>query len=221
MVRSHLVTGDGSLGPRRIGIRFTERMVGHIVRGHMPEDDFLGAERAGQAAGTVVDLTLTITTPDMPSFLADSMHPGAAIGRLRVDGFTPRDGVPISSGVFNLFSPADSVFARRMLYVLPFRGSDGKPYLLDGYKDVRDHGAFDVWPATSTLYTVIREGHDPAGKVVASGVVRIRTTDFAKQLTTFRTVGDGSLLARAGALARFGHFFVGTLFDVFARPRFE
>jgi cholesterol oxidase len=221
---THITIPEGGTPPPRtqaIGVRFTERMVGHISRGHVPADDYLGAVRAGRAAGTVVDFTLTITMPDVPSFLADRTHPGIAVGRVRVDGFTPPDGAPVTSGVFNLFVPTDSVFAREMLYALPFFGVDGRPYLLDGYKDVRDHGAFDVWPATSTLYTVIREGHERSGRVLATGMVRIRTTDFARQLTTIRTTGGGSPLSRAGALARFGRFFVGSLFDVFARPRFE
>jgi cholesterol oxidase len=213
--------GKEALRDRRIGIRFTERMVGHLVRGHAPVEDYLGAEHAGWEAGAVTDFTLTITLPEIPAFLADGKHQGTAVGRLRVDGFTPPEGVPVEDVVFNLFTEAGSPVARRMLYALPFRGSDGKPYLLDGYKDVRDHGSFDVWPSTSTMYTVIREGHDRTGKVVASGVVRIRTTDFARQLTTFRTVGGGSLVARADAMARFLRFFVGTLFDVFARPRLE
>jgi cholesterol oxidase len=37
-----------------------------------------------------------------------------------------------------------------MLYALPFVGTDGQPYLLDGFKVVRDDGRFDVWGATST-----------------------------------------------------------------------
>jgi hypothetical protein len=44
-----------------------------------------------------------------------------------------------------------------MLYALPFIGSDGKSYLLDGFKDVRDHGHFDVWarPARFTQLFVM------------------------------------------------------------------
>ena len=84
-----------------------------------------------------------------------------------------------------------------MLYLLPFMGEDGKPYLLDGFKDVKDHGHFDVWGATSTLYSVIREGHTKTGPVVATGVLHIHLGDFMHQMTTFKVPGAQSEAAAA------------------------
>jgi cholesterol oxidase len=168
-----------------------------------------------------MEFTLTITMPDLDAFLISPQHAGKAVGTLRVDGFTPATGVPVSDGLFNLFVDGDEFYQRRMLYALPFSGSDGKPFLLDGFKDVRDHGHFDVWGATSTLYTVIREGHSHQGQVLATGIVRIQIPDFLHQLTTFKAVGAASALQRTQALARFGESFFGSLWDVFVRPHFE
>ncbi|MFZ0657835.1 MAG: GMC family oxidoreductase [Candidatus Binataceae bacterium] len=204
-----------------IGIAFTETMKGHVSKGWAPSDDYVGAENAGQTSNSLMEFTLTITMPDLDAFLVNPQHTGKAVGTVRVDGFTPPTSVPVSDGVFNLFVNGDEFYQRRMLYALPFTGSDGKPYLLDGFKDVRDDGHFDVWGATSTLYTVIREGHSREGSVLATGIMKIHIPDFLHQLTTFTAVGARTPIQKTKALARFGESFFGSLWDVFVRPHFE
>ncbi len=222
-LRAISIPAEGTLPPRTpaVGIAFTETMKGHLSKGWNPPEDYAGAEKAGQAAGRRMEFTLTITMPDLDAFLVSPQHAGKAVGTVLVDGFTPPQGAPVTDGVFNLFVDGDQFYQRRMLYALPFTGSDGKPYLLDGFKDVRDHGHFDVWGATSTLYTVIREGHSHQGQVLATGIVRILIPDFLHQLTTFTAVGAKTALQRAAALTRFGESFFGSLWDVFVRPHFE
>jgi cholesterol oxidase len=204
-----------------IGIAFTETMKGHVSKGWPKPDDYAGAEKAGQKANSRMEFKLTITMPDLDAFLASPQHAGKAVGTVRVDGFTPSAGVPVADGVFNLFTNGDEFYQRKMLYSLPFTGSDGKPYLLDGFKDVRDHGHFDVWGATSTLYTVIRDGHRHEGAVVATGIMTIHIPDFLQQLTTFTAVGATTDAQKAKALARFGESFFGSLWDVFVRSHIE
>jgi cholesterol oxidase len=50
-------------------------------------------------------------------------------------------------------------------------------------------GHFDVWGATSTLYTVIREGHTSRAAGLATGIMKIHILDFLRQLTTFTATG--------------------------------
>ncbi|MGH8013811.1 MAG: GMC family oxidoreductase, partial [Candidatus Binataceae bacterium] len=204
-----------------IGIKFTETMKGFVVKGWQPADDYNGADRAGQRADTVMDFTLTIATDNLDKFLADPNHTAIANGTVRVDPLTGPDGAPVTNGIFNLFVQGDEMFQRKMLYALPFTGADGHPYLLDGFKDVRDHSHFDVWGATSTLYTVIREGHSHDGAIIATGIVHILMRDFMHQLTTFRVTGTNSASEKIAALERFGKAFFGTLWDVFVRPYFQ
>jgi cholesterol oxidase len=194
-------------------------MKGYFDPSHVPPDDYLGAEKAGQRNNCHVDFTLTITFSDLDAALADKAHAGIANGVVHVDGFTGSNGAPVTNGVFNLFIDAGQINERRMLYALPFTGADGKPYLLDGFKDVKDHGGFDVWAATSTLYTVIRTGHERTSAVVATGIMHILIPDFMHQLTTFQVSGTNDPAKKAAAVARFGHLFMGTLWDVFAAPR--
>ena len=207
-----------------VGLSFTETMKGFLQKGAAPptpEDlaAYVAAERAGQQANSYMEFTLTIATPNLDVFLADGEHPGIANGTVRVDGFTGVAGVPVRDGLFNLFVETGRAYDRRMLYALPFVGADGQPYLLDGFKQVHDDGRFDVWGATSTLYTVIRAGHDRAGSVLACGILHILVADFMQQLGTFTVSGTDDPARKAAALAQFGHMFMGTLWEVFVRPR--
>ena len=100
-----------------------------------------------------------------------------------------------------------------MLYRLWFRDGVGHPLTLTGFKLVRDDAGFDVWKDTTTLFTHVLRGHvevggDADAELVASGVLRIRVRDFAKQLTTFRA-GGPSVGAQLGALVKFGWIFIG------------
>ncbi len=211
-----------------VGVRFTETMKGFLNPRRRAKDDpeptlagFLAAEQAGEVAGNTAEFTLTIELPSLDVFLANRAHAGIAHGTVHAAGFTAPGGAKVENGVFNLFVDGDSFYQRRMLYLLPFVGEDGRPYLLDGFKDVRDHGEFDVWGSTTTLYTRVREGHDELGPVVAEGVLRIHVPDFVRQLTTITVTGARSAGERLEAQSRFGRMFVGTLWDVFVRPRLE
>jgi cholesterol oxidase len=110
---------------------------------------------------------------------------------------------------------------KRMLYRLHVRDHDGRPLTLTGFKAMSGQTGLKLWPHTTTLFTRILEGHvgpeeDVGATVVGAGIVRIHLTDFLRQLTTFRTEGE-SVGARAAALARFGTFFAGQLWDVYGR----
>ena len=107
-----------------------------------------------------------------------------------------------------------------MLYNLPFQGRDGHPYVLSGYKEVWDHGHFDVWAATTTLYATLTGG-ETADQQLATGVLRLSLPMFARQLSTLRMSGRGRPYGEVGLLGRFAGFFTGTLFDVFVRSKLD
>jgi len=218
---SSIVVPAGGTMPSQtqsVGIQFTETMKGYVAKGWSPPDDYAGADASGKASDVRMEFVLTITMPDLQAFLASADHPGVAVGKVTVAGFTPPAGAPVSNGAFNLFVASDGPNSRKMLYALPFTGADGKPYLLDGFKDVRDHGNFDVWGSTSTLYTVIREGSTRSGNIVATGIMKILIPDFMRQLTTFRALGTNDPIEKDKALSEFGTMFFGSLWEVFVKP---
>ncbi|PAZ11995.1 FAD dependent oxidoreductase [Streptomyces sp. SA15] len=191
------------------GLRFTETMHGRLRR---PEDPDHRAE-------TETSFRVTVTAPVLADFLDDATHPMTAGGIVHVPGITPAEGAQVAGGAVNLLVAGDDRDSRKMIYTLPFFGQDGHPYLLDGVKDVRDHGRFDVWGSTTTLHTRVRRGSTPDAPVVLSGDLRLGALDFTRQLTTVRITETANTLWQAGALARFGLFFAGSLWDVFVRPK--
>ncbi len=194
-------------------VRFTEEMLGHVTFG---EEDFARGAVAGQPGAGAMKFHLTIEVEDIAHFAGDPTRQAGAIGYLECDALGGR--LPVERGVFNLFIDTEPG-VKRMLYRLWFRDGVGHPLTLSGHKLVRNDVGFDVWPATTTLFTRVLKGHveeDEGAEVVASGVLRIRIRDFARQLTTFRA-GGPSLGQRLGALVRFGWIFLGQLAETYLR----
>lgn len=209
----------GTLAPAKspVQLTFKETLRGYLSTKVEP-GDYLGGERAGREARDKAEMVLTITTPALDSFMVDKRYTASVQGEVKIPGITSPEGGAVRNGVFHLFVAGREghFYQRTMLYHLPFLGNDGNRYVLEGFKDVRDHGGFDVWSATTTLYTSVRAAD---GKIVASGILRVLLPDFLKQLTTFRVTGTDNLVVKTTGLARFFGRFVGTLLEVFVRPR--
>jgi hypothetical protein len=197
-------------------VRFTEEMLGHVTFG---ETDFERGAASGRDGAEFLKFHLTIEVADMDRFSHDPMRHAGAVGYLQCDALGGR--LPVERGDFNLF--VDSApGVKRMLYRLWFRDGVGHPLTLTGFKLVENDAGFDVWKDTTTLFTRVLKGHvedgaDATAEVVASGILKIRVQDFAKQLTTFRAGGSGGLGDKLGGLIRFGVIFVNQLAQVYLR----
>ncbi|MQY09380.1 GMC oxidoreductase [Actinomadura macrotermitis] len=202
-------TTEPAAGAAPTALSFTETMRGSVSFG-------MSDPRAGELAEGHEPLAfrLTITADDVAGFLAEPEHAARAEGWIEVAACGGRR--PVQQGWFNLFAPAGADDRRVMRYRLFFTDDAGRPRTLTGQKNVLHGPPTRIWPDTSTLYTRLLEGHvteerDGAAKVLAAGVLHIALTDFARQLTTFRTEGpDGSK-----ALIEFGRFFAGELWEVY------
>ncbi len=199
-----------------ISVRFTEEMKGHVSFG---EDDHERGAREGRDTGTRLMFHLKIEVDDLDRFAADDRREASAEGWLRCEALGGR--LPVERGIFNLFVD-DEPGSKRMLYRLFFRDGAGHPLTLAGFKVVRERSGGHVWRDTSTLYTRVLRGHvgegdEPGAETVASGILRLRPWDFARQLTTFRA-GATSPAGRLAALGRFDALFVGQLWQVYGSP---
>lgn len=196
----------GSAG--RTSLSFTEEMKGLYTRG--ASDPRAGELSEGRER---LSFRLTITADDVAGFLEEPEHTARAEGWIDAGG--PGGRRPVQRGWFNLFAPADAPQRRVMRYRLHFTDLEGAPLTLVGWKNVLHGPPTRIWPDTSTLYLRLLEGHVGEGeedtRVVGAGVLHIQLADFAQQLTTFRTTGEHG----AKALARFGRFFVGELWEVY------
>ena len=196
-------------------VQFTEEMLGHVTFG---ESDFARGAAPERDGGGALMFHLTIVVDDIERFGSDPTRQAGAHGYLVCDALGGR--LPVEHGVFNLFVDTEPG-VKRMLYRLHFRDGAGHPLTISGFKLVKDDAGFDVWKDTTTLFTRVLRGHvaeheEASAEIVASGVLRIRVRDFARQLTTFRAGGDGAG-AKLGALARFGTIFLSQLAEVYLR----
>ncbi|HXA58428.1 MAG TPA: GMC oxidoreductase, partial [Streptosporangiaceae bacterium] len=196
-------------GTAHTSLSFTEEMKGYCSA--TTEDPVQGENAADREKFM---FRLTITAEDVDRFLAEPGHLARADGW--IDAASHGGRRQIERGWFNLFAPAGAPDRRLMKYRLYFTDGDGRPRTLVGQKNVFHGPATDIWPDTSTLYFRVLEGHlvedqDEHSPVTGAGVLHILPADFAHQMTTFRTTGPHGL----SALARFGAFFAGRLWDVY------
>ncbi|MDH2433665.1 GMC oxidoreductase [Pokkaliibacter sp. MBI-7] len=202
-----------------LGIEFTETMQGYFSTSFtQPADEDLPRYRqasdAGQQAGSTMAFTLTIAAADMEKMLAEPSHSATIVGTLMAPALSPTAMV-VSHGTFNLFEKDNNdVGERHMNYNMRLTTTDGTEYFFSGFKSIPfDHGALHIWPDTSTLYVTVYQGSDNQGAVVGSGVLHIAVTDFARQMTTMKVLNAPDEKARLAAMARFGKFFAGVLWD--------
>jgi cholesterol oxidase len=203
-------TGGGSPeGAGRTSLSFTEEMKGFITSGTTDP-------RAGELSEhrERFSFRLTITAGDVDRFLAEPGHTARAEGWIDAAGHGGRR--PVQRGWFNLFAPGGAEDRRLMKYRLYFTDGQGRPRTLAGHKSILHGPPTRVWPDTSTLYARILDGHveeegDQSATVLGAGVLHIQLADFARQLTTFRTAGEGG----PSAMLEFGRFFAGELWEVY------
>ncbi|MFA1550924.1 GMC oxidoreductase [Actinomadura chokoriensis] len=203
----------GARGPStaagHTSLSFTEEMKGFVTYGE--RDPRIGELADGRRP---LSFRLTITADDTDRFLTEPGHEAKAEGWIDVGGQGGR--CPVERGMFNLFVADGADDRRLMRYRLFYRDGEDRRRTLSGHKNVLHGPPTRIWPDTSTLYVRLLDGHvgeeaEDGADVVAAGVLHIRLTDFARQLTTFRTSGpDG-----AGKLLHFGKFFAGELWEVY------
>lgn len=191
-------------------LSFDEEMTGFVVPG---ATDPLTAETTEEAQGEPLSFRLSIHIDDLDVFLAEPEHLAEAKGWVRGDRVGGR--CEVERGWFNLFAPGSTPGSRAMRYHLWFTDGDGQPRTLSGWKDVRDGPITRMWHDTTTLYTRLLPGHVPPGEeateIEGAGTLHIGPTDLVATLRSFRAEGPSPV----AAVARFGTFFVGELWDVY------
>lgn len=192
-------------------LSFDEEMAGSVVLG---ATDPRTTEPTNEAER--LSFRLTISVDDVAAFLARPDHLARADGWVEADCLGGR--LPVERGWFNLFEPGDTERSRVMRYHLWFTDGDGEARTLCGWKDVHDGPATQVWHDTTTLYTRLLRGHVPPdadldgdGEVDAAGTLHIGPTDLAAMLSSVRAEGPEPVAALAG----FGKFFMGELWEVY------
>lgn len=196
-----------------IGITFKETMAGPLALGETDPEQ--GAEK-GEHMDTSLTMNATVTIDDLDAFISDPAHLASLAGAIDFPPLGERSEA--SSGLFNLFSPADDPKLKYMVYELALQ-CDGGPRYLAGKKYVRDDPGFDLWSDTTTLYTTLHEGGNASGSLIGAGILRLDIGDFLRLISTITVTGTDSKMEQAAAVAKFGKFFMGELWDTYS-PEF-
>lgn len=197
----------------KLGLTFRETMTGPFALG---ETDPKAGEAAGKKANTTLAMHANVEVSDLDGFVKDATHTGAITGHV---DFTPfGKNIPAERGVFRLFSPTEDKALRHMVYELAFK-HDNQDYYLAGRKEVQnDSKGTDLWKDTTTLLTRLHKG-GPDGPVVGAGVLSLGVADLAKLTSTIHVTNAAHVGDHARALATFGGFFMGSLWDSYGPKR--
>ena len=199
------------MSSQTVGISFREVMSGGFALGATDPAD---GEKRGRMEGSDMTLHAAIDIADLDRFIAEADHPGGLTGTL---DFTPwGHGLQATSGIFNLFSPTDDPKLKLMVYEMGFQ-HEGKSYYLAGQKNVRQDPVFDLWKATTTLYSHLYEGTDKSGPVVGAGILTLGVRQLIDLLSTMAAPGAETFTEKSEAMAKFGRFFLGELWDTYVR----
>jgi cholesterol oxidase len=189
---------------------FTERMIGWLAP---PQGVTLAPAWTGRPTGSgPIEFVLTIASEDVPALLADAATPMTLVGTVEAPALAPGP-LMVEHGELRLLEPvSDQVETWHMHYAIDLVAGDGRRFHFDGIKVIRHGPPWMVWRETSTLYVTIT---DESGDRVGVGVMRIRPSDFARQLTTMRVSAAGGPLVAMRCLVGFLRLFLGRLFHLF------
>lgn len=193
------------------GLHFRETMTGGFsLDATDPEEGC----RLGRRNGTELAMHAAVSIDDIERFVAERTHSGQLTGTI---DFEPMGtGMAAQTGVFNLFFPDEDPKMKLMVYELGFE-CNGKPFYLAGKKQVRDEPGFDLWSDTTTLFTQLHAGHDKTGAVVGAGILTLGVTDLIKLVSTIQVTGTDSNRDKVRTIGAFGRFFMGELWDTYAK----
>jgi predicted patatin/cPLA2 family phospholipase len=197
-------------------LRLTENLKGYVGFG---ASDYQAGFAEGKAGDGELELQMTIHVEGVNRFITRPEHEASITGSVicaRLGGT-----LKVTSGVFNIFVDAGDPTRKQVVYRLFCEDAQGATLTLYGVKRLEDDPGMDSFADQTTLFVriyrgTVGSGEEDAAEVVASGIVRVGMIGFLKQFASLRA--EGSTLAdRTAALTRFGVFYFGRLWDVYAR----
>jgi cholesterol oxidase len=206
--------------PDTLGLQFSETMSGYFSP--KVKEDYQVGWRQGQDDASEFRFIVTILAGDLEQMMADPDYTASLTGTVTAPVLSA-DPLTVTDGEFNLFTiDPDRPGTRRMMYRMRLTSEEGQVYYFEGFKIARDDPGLDLWRDTTTLYITLYNGEGMDSPVLGRGILRIYPDDFRRQITTVRIINADNTVQRLRAMARFGRFVAGKLFDtyggIFARP---
>ena len=192
------------------GLRFTEAMKGFFST--KVTDDFAKGSAQGKQDGSSFEFILTVIADDVNDLLSNPDHPGRMVGSVIAPSLSA-EPLTVSQGQFRLLvTDPTQVDTRLMKYNMNLTSEEGKTFIFDGTKIIKNDGILNIWRDTSTLYITISDG---SGTVLGKGILVIEVEDFMRQMTTMEITNAKDDVERLTYMIRFGEFFAGVLFDIY------
>jgi cholesterol oxidase len=199
-----------------LGLRFTESLRGFISPG--VDEPYQAAANPDRPGATELRFIITVLVEDLNAMLADNRHPMAVTGCVIAPGLSAKP-LTVTRGTLNvLVEDPQRPGYKQLRYTLHLLSESGERFLFEGFKRLTDDPGIDFWEDTTTLYITLRRGEGPEAPVAYKGIVRISVDEFARQVSTFRVTHALTVQEQVSAVARFGKFFLGGLFELYWKP---
>ena len=196
-------------------VRFSEMLNGFVGFG---ATDFAAGSEQGQADGTALVLHLDICIEDLDEFLDLPEHRAKLQGTVECDRLGGKR--PIELGTLQFLVDSGDPTRKQINYEISFQDERGVAVQLTASKNLTDQSQSGAWQEVATAFTKLsRSGGDESQTqpgIIAAGIVRSSVLHDIEQLASIR-VDAPTVAARAHALTRFGVFYFGRLWDVYAR----
>lgn len=204
--------------PEKIGIEFTEKMQGYIsseVKKGESVSAYQEGDQVGEVANSSFDFILTISSDDLYGLINNKTNEANLMGILEAPILSD-EPLMVNNGVFKmLILSHDKPETRRIYYQMPLISESGEKYYFDGYKELQDGSVFNAWSQLTTLYTTVYHGDSAEGEVFGKGILNIDFSEIGKLSQTIKVTGATSFEEKMNALAAFGKFFFGILWETY------
>ena len=197
----------------KTAVRFSETLNGFVGFG---ATEFQAGLEQGRAESTPLTLHLDICVDDLDEFLTLPEHRARLQGAVECDRLGGKR--PIELGSLQFLVDSGDPTRKQINYAISFRDGQNVAVLLNASKSLTDQSQAGPWREVSTAFTELsRSGENQTQPgIIAAGITTSSVIHDIEQVASIR-VDAATAAARAHALARFGAFYFGRLWDVYAR----
>jgi cholesterol oxidase len=198
------------------GLRFTESLRGFISTA--VEEDYRAAANPDRPGASELRFIITVFVENLKALLADPRHSMSVTGCVVAPALSAKP-LTVTRGTLDvLVEDPQRPGYKQLRYTLHLLSESGERFLFEGFKQLTDDPGIDFWEDTTTLFITLRRGEAPDVPLAYKGMVRISVEDFARQVSTFRVTHAANVQEQLSAVARFGEFFLGGLFELYWKP---
>nr|WP_276564928.1 alpha/beta fold hydrolase [Brevibacillus halotolerans] len=196
-----------------MGLSFIETMKGYFAEKVL--DDYRKGYEIGKQQNSSFMFNLTIQTNNVEELLEKKEHQASVTGLIEAPALSNKP-LTVHQGTFHLLVDDPSTpDSKEMWYRLCMSSVEGQAYFMEGFKKIRHDSKLDMWSDTTTLYISVYAGEDHTAPMLGRGILMMGKEDFMKQLTTIRILNETNQIEKMKAIARFGTFFAGSLYETY------